>query len=46
MGWNDMVEAAAWSDLKNQYEDALDDDASDKELAAILRRKMLEVEGI
>lgn len=41
-----MVSKAAWDDLKEQYEDAVDDDASDKQLADILRRKMKEVEGI
>jgi hypothetical protein len=40
-----IVCAAAWDDLAEQYEEAGGEDADDHDLAEILRRKMIEVEG-
>lgn len=39
------VSAEAWDDLRDQYQQAGGEEAEDYELAEILRRKMIEVEG-
>lgn len=40
-----IVSASAWDDLVEQYVEVGGEEADDHELAEILRRKMLEVEG-
>lgn len=43
--FDSIVSAGAWEDLRDQYEEAGGEDASDHQLAEILRQKMIEVEG-
>lgn len=40
-----IVSAEAWDDLHDQYVEVGGEDASDHQLAEILRQKMIEVEG-
>lgn len=42
---DNLISAEAWNDLAEQYDKAGGEDADDHELAEILRRKMIEVEG-
>jgi hypothetical protein len=43
--WDSAVSAGAWNDLVKRYREAGGAEASDFELAEILRQKMEEVEG-
>lgn len=43
--WDSMVSAGAWDDLRDQYAELGGEEATDFELAELLRRKMGEVEG-
>lgn len=45
MTWNTALSAEAWEDLHFQYKEAGGEEASDHDLAEILRKKMEEVEG-
>lgn len=39
------ISAEAWDDLRDEYIEAGGEDASDQQLAQMLRQKMTEVEG-
>jgi hypothetical protein len=43
--WDAAVSSGAWSDLVNRYRELGGAEASDFELAELLRQKMEEVEG-
>jgi hypothetical protein len=43
--WDSAVSAGAWSDLVARYREAGGEEASDFELAELLRQKVAEVEG-
>ena len=43
--WDAAVSSAAWNDLVKQYRELGGEEASDFELAELLRQKMTEVEG-
>jgi len=43
--WDSAVSAEAWNDLVKRYREAGGDEASDFDLAEILRQKVAETEG-
>lgn len=43
--WDTTISAGAWDDLKARYRELGGEEASDFDLAELLRQKMNEVEG-